>query len=66
MNLTELKNKPIPELMELAQALGLEASGRVRKQELIFSILKVHADKGEDIYGEGVLEVLQDGYGFLR
>lgn len=66
MNLTELKQKSIPELMELSQSLGLETTGRVRKQELIFSILKGHADSGEDIYGEGVLEVLQDGYGFLR
>ena len=66
MNLTELKNKSIPELMELSQSLGLEATGRARKQEIIFNILKEHADKGEDIYGEGVLEVLQDGYGFLR
>ncbi|MCF6767035.1 transcription termination factor Rho [Thiotrichales bacterium 19S11-10] len=66
MNLTELKQKSIPELMELSQSLGLETTGRVRKQELIFTILKGHADSGEDIYGEGVLEVLQDGYGFLR
>ena len=66
MNLTELKTKAIPELMELAQALGLEGGGRMRKQELIFSILKAQSEKGEDIYGEGVLEVLQDGYGFLR
>ncbi len=66
MNLTQLKNKSIPELVELAQALGFEATARVRKQELIFNILKGHATKGEDIYGEGILEVLQDGYGFLR
>ena len=66
MNLTELKKHSIPELMEISQSLGLENTGRVRKQELIFSILKAQAEKGEDIYGEGVLEVLQDGYGFLR
>jgi transcription termination factor Rho len=66
MNLTDLKNKSILDLMELAQTLGLEATARARKQEIIFNILKEHADKGEDIYGEGVLEVLQDGYGFLR
>jgi transcription termination factor Rho len=66
MNLTELKKQSIPELMELSQSLGLETTGRVRKQELIFAILKAQSEKGEDIYGEGVLEVLQDGYGFLR
>jgi transcription termination factor Rho len=66
MNLTELKMKSIPELVELSQSLGLEAPGRVRKQELIFSILKAQAEKGTNIYGEGVLEILSDGYGFLR
>ncbi|GAB4221813.1 MAG: transcription termination factor Rho [Francisella sp.] len=65
MNLNELKYKSVNELMGIAQSLGLE-SLRARKQELIFSILKYHADKGEDIYGEGILEVLQEGYGFLR
>ena len=62
MNLTDLKNRSIPELMELSRSLGLEATGRARKQEIIFNILKEHADKGEDIYGEGVLEVLQDSF----
>ncbi len=66
MNLTELKQKSPQELMEIAQEMGLENMGRARKQEIIFSILKSHARKGEDIFGEGVLEVLQDGYGFLR
>ena len=66
MNLTELKMKSVPELVELSQTLGLEAPGRVSKQELIFSILKAETEKGADIYGEGVLEVLSDGYGFLR
>ena len=66
MNLTELKMKSIPELVELSQSLGLESPGRVRKQELIFSILKAQAEKGTNIYGEGVLEILADGYGFLR
>ena len=66
MNLTELKMKSVPELVELSHSLGLESPGRVRKQELIFSILKAQAEKGTDIYGEGVLEILSDGYGFLR
>ncbi len=66
MNLNDLKKKSIAELMELAQSLGVENCGRSRKQEIIFSILKSHSRKGEDIFGEGVLEILQDGYGFLR
>ncbi len=66
MNLSELKRKTVAELMEIAQSMGVDNAGRVRKQEIIFSILKNHAKKGEDIFGEGVLEVLQDGYGFLR
>jgi len=66
MNLNELKKKSISELMEISQSLGLDSTGRARKQEIIFSILKSQARKGEDIFGEGVLEVLQDGFGFLR
>lgn len=66
MNLTELKTLPISQLVELAQAIGMEDAGRMRKQDMIFSILKAHARKGEDIYGNGVLEVLPDGFGFLR
>jgi transcription termination factor Rho len=66
MNLNDLKKKTIPELVEFAQTLGMETPGRARKQEIIFNILKNHAKKGEEIFGEGVLEVLQDGYGFLR
>lgn len=66
MNLNDLKKKSIAELMELAQSLGVDNVGRSRKQEIIFSILKSHSRKGEDIFGEGVLEILQDGYGFLR
>jgi transcription termination factor Rho len=50
----------------MAESLGLENVGRQRKQEVIFSLLKAHARNGEDIYGDGVLEVLQDGFGFLR
>ena len=66
MNLTELKNMPVSELAELAQTMKIEGMARSRKQDLIFSILKAHAKKGEDIYGDGVLEILQDGFGFLR
>jgi len=66
MNLTELKKKPISELVHMAETLGLENVARQRKQDVIFSLLKAHARNGEDIYGDGVLEILQDGFGFLR
>jgi transcription termination factor Rho len=66
MNLTELKQKPINELVKLAESMGLENMARSRKQDIIFSILKAHARNGENIYGDGVLEILQDGFGFLR
>ena len=66
MNLTELKTKTMPELVEIAQTMGLDNIARSRKQDCIFSILKRHAKSGEDIFGEGVLEILQDGFGFLR
>ncbi|BES69609.1 transcription termination factor Rho [Marinobacter nanhaiticus D15-8W] len=66
MNLTELKQKPVPELLDIAQEMGLDNLARSRKQDVIFSILKKHAKSGEDIYGDGVLEILQDGFGFLR
>ncbi|WP_404400445.1 transcription termination factor Rho [Idiomarina seosinensis] len=66
MNLTELKNKPVNELVELADSMGLENMARLRKQDIIFAILKAHAKSGEDIHGGGVLEILQDGFGFLR
>ena len=66
MNLTELKQLPAPELLNLSQAIGIEGTARQRKQDIIFSLLKAHAKKGEDIYGDGVLEILQDGFGFLR
>lgn len=66
MNLTELKTRPVPDLVELARSMKIENTGRSRKNDLIFSILKAHAKKGEDIYGDGVLEILQDGFGFLR
>jgi transcription termination factor Rho len=66
MNLTELKTRPASKLVELAQGMGLDNLGRSRKQDIIFSVLKAHAKNGEDIYGDGVLEILQDGFGFLR
>ncbi len=66
MNLTELKKKPVPELLNIASEMGLDNLARSRKQDVIFTILKRHAKGGEDIYGDGVLEILQDGFGFLR
>ncbi len=66
MNLTDLKTKPIEELIGIAKEMGMENLARSRKQDVIFNILKKHARSGEDIYGDGVLEILQDGFGFLR
>ena len=66
MNLTELKRKPASEIMEIAESMSIEGVARSRKQDVIFAILKAHAKKGEDISGDGVLEILQDGFGFLR
>ncbi|MGC9456237.1 MAG: transcription termination factor Rho [Halothiobacillaceae bacterium] len=66
MNLTELKRKPAVELIDLAESLGIDNVGRARKQDVIFAILKAHARSGESIYGDGVLEILSDGFGFLR
>ena len=63
MNLTELKNTPVAELVTLGENMGLENQARMRKQDIIFSILKQHAKSGEDIFGDGVLEILQDGFG---
>ena len=66
MNLSELRNKKTPELVQLAESLGIENVARARRQDITFSILKVKATSREDIIGEGVLEILQDGFGFLR
>ena len=66
MNLTELKKKSPAELIAIAQELKLEGMARSRKQDVIFAILKALAKSGEDISGDGVLEILQDGFGFLR
>ncbi len=66
MNLTELKKTPVSELVNIAEKIGLENMSRCPKKDIVFSILKAHAQKGEDISGDGVLEILQDGFGFLR
>lgn len=66
MNLTELKQKTIKELLSIAEDMGLDDIGRARKRDIIFAILKSHSKKGEDIYGDGILEILPDGFGFLR
>jgi transcription termination factor Rho len=66
MNLTDLKQKPVSELVEVASKMGLDNVARSRKQDVIFAILKAHAKNGESIFGNGVVEILQDGFGFLR
>jgi transcription termination factor Rho len=66
MNLTELKKMSAAQVIGVAEGMGIEGSSRSRKQDVIFSILKSHAKSGEAIYGDGVLEILSDGFGFLR
>ena len=67
MHLTQLKNLPVSELVEMGEnQMGLENLARLRKQDIVFAILKQHAKSGEDIFGQGVLEILPDGFGFLR
>jgi len=66
MHLSDLKHLPVTELVEMAVSLNIENSGRMRKQDIIFSILKNKAKKGDTIFGGGTLEVLPDGFGFLR
>jgi transcription termination factor Rho len=66
MNLTDLKRKPVGDLIDMARDMGLENIARSRKQEVIAAILRKQAKNGEDIYGDGTLEILQDGFGFLR
>jgi len=66
MHLLDLKKRSAAELIDLATSMGLENLARLRKQDMVFAILKAHSKKGEDIYGEGVLEILPDGFGFLR
>ena len=66
MHLSDLKHLPVTELVEMALAQEIESASRMRKQDLIFAILKSKAKKGDSIFGDGTLEVLQDGFGFLR
>ncbi|MBM3379136.1 MAG: transcription termination factor Rho [Betaproteobacteria bacterium] len=66
MHLSDLKAPHISQLIEMAQALEIENANRMRKQELMFAILKRKAKLGESIFGDGVLEILPDGFGFLR
>ncbi|MGC2519807.1 MAG: transcription termination factor Rho [Burkholderiales bacterium] len=66
MHLSELKTQHVSQLLEMATANEIDGANRMRKQELIFALLKNRAKKGESIYGDGTLEVLPDGFGFLR
>ena len=66
MQLSELKIMPVEKLIELGEACGVENASRAKRQDVIFGILKSKAKSDEDIEGEGVLEILQDGFGFLR
>ena len=66
MNLSELKQKSPNEIIAIAKERGVDGMSRSRKQDIIFAILKAAAKEKEDIYGDGVLEILQDGFGFLR
>ena len=66
MQLTELKKMPVEQLIELGEECGIENASRAKRQDIVFGILKSKAKSGEDIEGEGVLEILQDGFGFLR
>jgi len=66
MNLSELKQKGPSAILEIAKEMGVDGMSRARKQDVIFAILKAAAKAKEDIYGDGVLEILQDGFGFLR
>lgn len=66
MNLRELKQKKPTELLAYAEECGVENASTLRKQDLQFAILKQLAESGVAIFGEGVLEILQDGFGFLR
>ena len=66
MHLSELKAHHVSQLLEMAAANNIENANRLRKQELIYALLKNEAKKGETIFGDGVLEILADGFGFLR
>jgi transcription termination factor Rho len=66
MHLSDLKHLPVTELVDMAIADGVDNASRMRKQDVIFAILKNKAKNGDNIFGDGTLEVLQDGFGFLR
>ena len=66
MHLSELKAQHVSQLLEMATQFEIEGANRLRKQELIFAILKNRAKNGDIIFGDGTLEVLPDGFGFLR
>lgn len=66
MHLSELKRKPLAELLIFAEELAIENASNLRRQDMLFAILKVLAEKDTSIEGDGVLEILQDGFGFLR
>lgn len=66
MHINELKALHVSELLQQAEALEIENTGRMRKQELMFAIIKKRAKAGETVYADGVLEILPDGFGFLR
>ena len=66
MNLTELKETPVKQLVDIAKKAGIENPENMTKQQMTVNILKAHVKSGEDIFGSGVLEILPDGFGFLR
>ena len=66
MNVSELKLKSTTELYDIATEMGLDNINRAKREQVVFNILKAAAKKGEELYGDGVLEILQDGFGFLR
>ena len=66
MKLSDLKIKTPSELLDLSQSLGIENISRAKKQTLIFAILKNKTENNEEVIGDGVLDILQEGYGFLR
>src|SRR5215216_6651439 len=66
MHLKDLKKKTPAELVAMAEEMGVEGASTMRKQDLMFSILKIQAENGVEIMGSGTIEVLNDGFGFLR
>src|SRR6201981_4188057 len=66
MHLSDLKSKPVSAVVEIANTNEIDGANRMRKHDLIFALLKNQAKKGESIFGDGTLEVLPDGFGFLR